>query len=55
MSLPLVDVNSETAATSWPLLTSAISSADFIALDLVYVLKLVINMIMSYLVLILRS
>lgn len=33
--LPLVDVNSSNAATTWPLLLDAIKDADFISLDLV--------------------
>ena len=35
MSLPLVDVNSDTAVQTWPLLLEAVQKADFIALDLV--------------------
>ena len=35
MSLPLVDVNSDTAVQTWPLLLEAVQKAHFIALDLV--------------------
>jgi hypothetical protein len=34
-ALPLIDVNQLTVSETWPLLTSAISSAHFIAIDLV--------------------
>lgn len=34
-ALPLIDVNQLTVGETWPLLTSAISSAHFIAIDLV--------------------
>ena len=35
IDVPLIDVNQLTAAETWPLLLSAVSSADFIAVDLV--------------------
>ena len=35
LSLPLVDINASTVEETWPLLTTAVDRADFIALDLV--------------------
>ena len=34
-SVPLIDVNTSTASVTWPLLLNSISSADYVAIDLV--------------------